>query len=248
MKKTMIRTHKSTTAMHCHRQQGVALITVLVMMMLSLLLVIGSSRVSLLNERLSGNSTDYQRAYEAAEALLADAQLDLACIGKCGMRTGLTDFPCQPSEFQDLQTTLTALAPDPPCAHGICLDLGVETSGDPDESFWNKPARLTTFTSRNRAAQFGQYTVSTVTGTQAVNPLLVDRAWYWVEVLGYGAPAAMGSSYAALAAPQLDGWAVIDPSQCSVVFRVTAVAQGRRNGTTAVLQSLYSFRGMAPTP
>lgn len=246
MKKAMSCFHHSTTAMHSHRQQGVALITVLVVMLLSLLLVMGASRVSLLNQRLSGNSTDYQRAYEAAEALLADAQLDLACIGKCGMRDGLTDFPCQPAEFQDLQSTLATN--DPPCADGICLDLGIEVGGDPDESFWNKPARLTTFTSGNRAAQFGQYTVAPVTGTQAVNPILVDRAWYWVEVLGYGAPAAMGSSYASMAAPQLDGWAVIDPLQCSVVFRVTAVAQGRRNGTTAVLQSLYSFRGMPPAP
>jgi Tfp pilus assembly protein PilX len=63
------------------RQRGISLLTVMVMMLLSLLLVLGGSRVGLLNERVAGNSTDYQRAYEAAEALLSEAQLDLlACM------------------------------------------------------------------------------------------------------------------------------------------------------------------------
>lgn len=238
--------HK-TFAPHHNRQKGVSLITVLVMMLLSLLLVLGGSRVSLLNERLSGNSTDYQRAYEAAEALLAEAQLDLACIGRptCVGRAAVTQFACEPGPFMTLQTTLSAL--DPPCADGICMDLGTESDGNPDTSFWNNPDRLTTYTTGNRAAVFGQYTGTAITAAQAVNPLLVDRAWYWVEVLSYGAPASPGSSFVSSAAPLLNGWSLIEPGDCAAVFRVTAVAQGRRNGTTAVLQSLYSFRGPPPT-
>ena len=243
----MTATDIQAIAMHRNRQQGVSLITVLVMMMLSLLLVLGGSRVSLLNERLSGNSTDYQRAYEAAEALLADAQLDLANMGgTVATRALTTQFVCNPALFQNLQTTLSAL--DPPCADGVCLDLGTESDGNPATSFWNNPARLTTFTTGNRGARFGQYTNTAITAAQAVNPLLVDRGWYWVEVLSYGGAGSPGGSYASGAAPQLNGWALIEPGKCSVVFRVTAVAQGRRNGTTAVLQSLYSFRGPPPPP
>lgn len=235
----------NSIATHRNRQRGVSLITVLVMMMLSLLLVLGGSRVSLLNERLSGNSTDYQRAYEAAEALLADAQLDLANIGgPVATRAATTQFACLPGPLQNLQTTLSAL--DPPCADGVCLDLGTESDGNPATSFWNNPARLTTFTTGNRGARFGQYTNTAINAAQAVNPLLVDRGWYWVEVLSYGPDASQQQAFNA--APMLNGWALVEPNKCSVVFRVTAVAQGRRNGTTAVLQSLYSFRGPPPPP
>ncbi len=234
-------------AFHRNRQQGVSLITVLVMMMLSLLLVLGGSRVSLLNERLSGNSTDYQRAYEAAEALLADAQLDLANMnGTVATRAVSTQFVCTPALFQNLQTTLSAL--DPPCADGICLDLGTESNGNPATSFWNDPDRLEIFTTDDRGARFGQYTNTAITAAEAVNPLLVDRGWYWVEVLSYGPPGSQANSFTSADGPLLNGWAVIEAAKCSIVFRVTAVAQGRRNGTTAVLQSLYSFRGPPPPP
>jgi len=229
-----------TLALHHNRQRGVSLITVLVMMMLSLLLVLGGSRVSLLNERLSGNSTDYQRAYEAAEALMADARLDVACMtGACANRAAVTQFTCDTQQFLDLQTTLSAL--NPPCDDGICMDLGTESDGNPATSFWNNPARWTTFTTGNRGAQFGQYTGTAITAAQAVNPLLVDRSWYWVEVLRYGGGGGGGRSLAG--EQSFVGQNALTPiPSCSFVFRVTAAAQGRRNGTTAVLQSLYFFR------
>lgn len=222
------------------KQQGVSLITVLVMMMLSLLLVLGGSRVGLLNERLSGNSTDYQRAYEAAEALLADARLDVACMtGACANRAAVTQFTCDTQQFLDLQNTLSAL--NPPCADGICMDLGTATDGNPATSFWNTPAQWTTFTTGNRGARFGQYTGTAITAAQAVNPLLVNNAWYWVEILRYGAGSGGGNSVAAQ--QSFIGQNALAPiPSCSFVFRVTAAAQGRRPGTTAVLQSLYFFR------
>lgn len=230
----------NTMAMRRNRQRGVSLITVLVMMMLSLLLALGGSRVSLLNERLSGNSTDYQRAYEAAEALLVDARLDVASMMVASAnRVGLTQFTCDTQRFLDLQTTLNAL--NPPCANGICMDLGTATDGNPATSFWNDPVRWTTFTTGNRGARFGQYTGTAITAAQAVNPLLLNRGWYWVEVLRYGASGGGGRSLAGEQAHT--GLTPLAPiTSCSFVFRVTAAAQGRRNGTTAVLQSLYFFR------
>jgi Tfp pilus assembly protein PilX len=227
-------------AAHRSRQQGISLVTVLVMMMLSLLLALGGSRVSLLNERLSGNSTDYQRAYEAAEALMADARLDVACMtGACANRTTVTQFTCDTQQFLDLQTTLSAL--NPPCADGICMDLGTESDGNPGTSFWNNPGRWTTFTTGNRGARFGQYTGTAITAAQVVNPLLVDRSWYWVEILRYGAGGGGGRSMAG-EQTHVGQNPLVPISSCSFVFRVTAAAQGRRLGTTAVLQSFYFFR------
>ena len=236
----MTPTRFSARGTHSRNQQGVALITVLVMMMLSLLLVLGGSRVGLLNERLAGNSTDYQRAYEAAEALLSDARLDVACMtGNCVNRAAVTQFTCDTQQFLDLQNTLAAL--NPPCQDGICMDLGTATDGNPATRFWNNPAQWTTFTTGNRGANFGQYTGTNITAANAVNPLLVDRSWYWIEILRYGAGSGGGRSMAG--EQSYVGQRAISPDPgCSFVFRVTAASQGRRNGTTAVLQSLYFFR------
>src|SRR5574343_106172 len=59
------------------RQQGVALFVVIVFVMLSMLLALWASRTSLFNEMIVGNDADYQRAFEAAQALLQDAELDI---------------------------------------------------------------------------------------------------------------------------------------------------------------------------
>src|SRR2546427_2348398 len=65
------------TANHASRQQrGVALFVVIIFVMLSMLLALWASRTSLFNELVVGNDADYQRAYEAAQALLQDAELD----------------------------------------------------------------------------------------------------------------------------------------------------------------------------
>jgi type IV pilus assembly protein PilX len=59
------------------RQNGISLITVLVLLLLSLMAVMGSFRVANLNEAILGNSTDYNRTYAAAEALMTDAEIDI---------------------------------------------------------------------------------------------------------------------------------------------------------------------------
>lgn len=59
------------------RQRGAALFVVIVFVMLSMLLALWASRTSLFNEMLVGNDADYQRAFEAAQALLQDAELDI---------------------------------------------------------------------------------------------------------------------------------------------------------------------------
>ena len=54
-----------------------ALFVVIVFVMLSMLLALWASRTSLFNELVVGNDADYQRAFEAAQALLRDAELDI---------------------------------------------------------------------------------------------------------------------------------------------------------------------------
>ena len=59
------------------RQSGVALFVVIVFVMLSMLLALWASRTSMFNEMVVGNDADYQRAFEAAQALIQDAELDI---------------------------------------------------------------------------------------------------------------------------------------------------------------------------
>jgi type IV pilus assembly protein PilX len=50
---------------------------VLVILLLSLMAVMGAFRVANLNESMLGSTADYNRAYEAAEALMRDAEIDV---------------------------------------------------------------------------------------------------------------------------------------------------------------------------
>jgi type IV pilus assembly protein PilX len=65
-----------------HRQHGVSLFIVLVILLLSLIIVMGGLAVTNLNESIVGNQSDAQRAYGAAEALLDAAQSDIRLNGR----------------------------------------------------------------------------------------------------------------------------------------------------------------------
>lgn len=228
----------------------------MVMVLLSMLLVMGGSRMAILNESLVGNDRDYQRAFEAAQALLADAELDAigqdmagnACTAiTCRTPASPVFFPNTVSDYQTLADQLEAAAVggNPPCINGICLDLGTQTNGDPATSFWRTPAALAPFIAtpagfNSRGATYGQYTRAPG-AINSGNPFLsaaAPMAWYWVEILHYNtAGAAEGGGNAAFWLPN---------GQQPYVYRITALAQGRKPGTQAVVQSMVvpdPFRG-----
>ena len=60
-----------------YKQQGIALYVVIVLVLLSMLLALWAARSSLFNELLLGNDADYQRTFEAAQAMLQDAEFDI---------------------------------------------------------------------------------------------------------------------------------------------------------------------------
>lgn len=221
-------------------QRGISLIVVLVMLLLSTLLILGAARLNLISERLAGNNADYQRAYEAAEALLNDAKLDLACANTpagCGTRTAATPLiPCTVSDFAALEAVLIGRTPR--CQNGLCLDLGNVTSGDND-SFWRTTANWNAFTAATFGASYGQFTNAAPASTAAVNPLLLnDNARYWIEVLPYGSDA---GSRSADSESSMVGNRQVTPGDCKYIYRITAAARGLKEGTTAVLQSYFMF-------
>lgn len=240
------------------QQRGVALFIVIVFVMLSMLLALWASRTSMFNEMVVGNDADYQRAFEAAQALLQDAELDIrrefadgtpCTAATCRDFTGAADKI--PVDGQEVTPLLAALdTQTTKCRSGLC------TKRTGRQDFWNytsatnppppdlKPGevRLEDMTQPTVGARYGQYT-GAAQGSVAspANPILQwDAAtptnqggWYWIEILQY-ADAQPGVIYD----PTLPDLLRLSLKP-NVAYRITALAYGRKPNTMAVLQQTY---------
>ena len=235
------------------RQHGVALFVVLVFVLLTMLLAVWGSRTSLFNELVVGNDADYQRAFEAAQALLQDAELDIReenpdgtpCSGSGDVcRKGITEqIPVEEKEVGELLSRLAQNTPTG-CRNGLC----VKRTGKVD--FWNNKTAsegptLAQMAQDGVGARYGRYT-GAVPGSSGSpgNPILADTSaadkggWYWIEVLPYD----KSSETAGL---------IVDDSgnrktflrlslEPVVIYRITALAYGRKPSTLVVLQQTYA--------
>lgn len=237
-------------------QQGISLIVILVVVMLAMLLALWAARSALFNQIIVSNDADYQRAFSAAQAMLQDAELDILRMQPNGNNcvknsskpqvcraSGVLYPPTGAEEIGPLLSKLSALniSPDtPPCKDGLC-------SKRPDpQDFWNNDALLTNMLKDTVGARYGQYTgAKAATGTNEIgasgNSILNESgngkkgAWYWIEVLPYSASATSGNLIAGNSTDILP--LTIDPL---VVYRITAIAYGRKSGTRVVLQQTFA--------
>ncbi len=228
---------------HRIRQKGISLFIVIIIVLLSTLLSLWASRSALFNELIVGNDADYQRAFEAAQALIQDAEFDIrgtrpdgtACVPLGGAPavcrvpdpSNTVWFPNEDQEttalFYQLGTVTTG------CINGLCL----KRTGNQD--FWADPATLTSMLPSG--ARYGQYT-----GAQKgnlSNPILNDTVagrggWYWVEVMKYDPSA--GNQDIITSGSNTNLSLNIIPR---VVYRITAIARGLKPGTQVVLQSTF---------
>ena len=232
-----------------HRQHGVALFVVIVFVMLSMLLTLWASRTSLFNEMVVGNDADYQRAFAAAQALQQDAELDIrgenangtACTKNpgqpkvCRSAANIAQIPLEAQEvgllLADLSTTTEK------CKNGLCI----KRTGKQD--FWDNADQslgLTLAQMTGVGARYGEYTGAQLGNTSSpANPILAETAadrggWYWIEVLPYDESS------------KNSGLIVGGPTNFlplnllpNVVYRITALAYGRKPSTMVVLQQTY---------
>lgn len=234
-------------------QRGVALFVVIVFVMLSMLLALWASRTSLFNEMVVGNDADYQRAFEAAQALLQDAELDirgemadgnLCAASPCRAYTSKLQFPGDTNEINPLITALEAETTR--CKDGLCA----RRVGRQD--FWNYATAATPIKPTANAAQgevplsdlmavgarYGQFTGAQLgSSTAPANPILAapEAGRYWIEIMRYSDTAKSANLIVDSTTSQL-------PLNLDVyvVFRITALAIGRKPGTTVVLQETYA--------
>jgi len=237
------------------QQRGVALFVVLVFVMLSMLLALWASRTSLFNEMVVGNDADYQRAFEAAQALLQDAELDIRnqkadgteCIGTGDICRASIDEKI-PLDVTERDLLLPALELQTAgCSKGLCT----KRTGKVD--FWNNTdaaqgttaAQMMSAAAGARYGQFsgaGQGDVST-----PINPILqwtsttpaTQGGWYWIEVLPYNESSKNSGVIVGSGARNLLRLNLGGNTSPNVVYRITALAYGRKPGTQVVLQQTY---------
>ena len=219
---------------------------VMILVLLSMLLALWASRTALFNELIVGNDADYQRAFEAAQAMLQDAEFDIrgerpdgsACVPVSGSpkicrvedAANTVWIPTEDQEIGKILAQLDSAATN--CINGLCL----KRIGNQD--FWNESATLAALQATGIGARYGEFTGAEI-GSNS-NPLLNDRsaaskgAWYWIEVMPYDGNAGNtglitnGSTNLALN---------LVPK---VVYRITAIAYGLKPNTRVVLQSTYA--------
>jgi len=237
-----------------HRQQGVALFVVIVFVMLSMLLALWASRTSLFNELVVGNDADYQRAFEAAQSLLQDAELDIRSESPDGN-------PCIDPTCRDNNAAVYKIPLDKQEVTPLLADLDQQTTKCRDglcakragrQDFWNTTsatplatgeAKLSDMTQPTVGARYGQYSGAKAgDSANPANPILADTSannrggWYWIEVMPYDESSKNSGLIVGGANTNNLLRLNLKPN---VAYRITALAYGRKPGTMAVLQQTY---------
>lgn len=234
------------------REHGIALPIVIVLVLVSALMVLWGFRSSLLNEAVVGSDAAYQRAFEAAQALLQDAELDVSglrpdgaiCVADPGNDKICRNNSAMYTQFVDEEQFLMNLISDlnlqsAKCKDGICIKrVGVQ-------DFWNDETAFKAMRANGVGARYGEFT-GAKSGIDS-NPLLADRTtdqggWYWVEVMPYekGSPGSTGGVVVGEGKDKLQ--LTLKPS---VAYRITSIARDPRANTQVVLQTTYVRQGVA---
>ena len=246
-----------------------ALFVVLVAVMLSTLLALWASRTSLFNEMVVSNDADYQRAFEAAQALMQDAELDIRgefaggksyqdpisgafdalCVADVCRRTTVDKIPLEAKEVGELLAVLESQATR--CRNGLCAKrvgrqdfwtYTTSTTPTPAPDLTRGEVPLEQLATAGIGARYGQYTGASLgDAANPANPILADRTadnqggWYWIEVLPYDD----SSKNSALIAGSSQNFLPLNLTP-NVVYRITALAYGRKPNNSVVLQETYA--------
>ncbi len=246
------------------RQHGVALFVVIVFVMLSMLLALWASRTSLFNELVVGNDADYQRAFEAAQTLLQDAELDIrrenpdgspCTSANCRDKiSGAALIPLDTAEITPLLADLDTQTTK--CRTGLCAKRSgrqdfwkyTSTTSPAPDNLQPGEVKLEDMTKPGIGARYGQYTGATKGSTSSpANPILQwdnttpdnEGGWYWIEVLPYDESSKNKDLIVPTASAAGDSLLRLNLTP-NVVYRITALAFGRKPGTMAVLQQSYA--------
>lgn len=114
-------TQHSLNISHRHKQQGVALITVLFMLLLMIIIGMAGMRTTTLEEKMSANLRDQTIAFQAAESAISEAELVVEAMvqlsqfndagtGGYYQSTDNTDSPWETADWDDTTKVITGTA------------------------------------------------------------------------------------------------------------------------------------------
>lgn len=192
------------------QQRGASLIVSLLMLVAVLLLGISAAQISLQGEKASRNDRDRQIAFQAAEAALQDAEMDIENSPDAKSRSSLFSENPVISNFID------------GCGAGDSnTNLGLCATASPGSSpIWLKVDFTDADSSTTKSVPFGNFTGQTLQTGKGSLPSKLPR--YIIEVLGYNAAGA-----------------VTDAESKKYFYRITAMGFGARASTQVVLQAFY---------
>lgn len=215
---------RSTTRTVSRRQRGMALIVVLGMMSVVFVVAAISIRLTLLAERSARNDRDRQIAFQAAEAALADAELDImgpnaATNKRCSIQSKKLEglfLPGCGTSTTDRTRGLCEL--NPAGAKPLYTSVNFDETTD----------------ASRRYAVLGEFTGRTANFKDKANGgLSAKTPRYIIEVVNY-IPVVSANGGAAEPGPEAQG------------FLVTALGYGVSDNTRVMLQSMF-FKPL-PTP
>lgn len=206
--------HHPSPAPLAHRQGGVSLIVVLLILIVVSILGVGGAQIALQGERGARNDRDMQLAWQASEAALQDAEFDIHGPALNNRSALLGNLQNTNNFAADCGTDVTM--PGPVSSLGLCE---LVASGTPA---WLK-VNFTTTDSTARTVKFGTFTgrsfAASDSGTSVgIQPYQAPR--YVIEPIPDPGNRDLSSTG-------------------NYVYRVTAMGFGPRQEIQAVTQMIY---------
>lgn len=150
------------------QQRGVVLITTLMLMIVITLLVISMMRTSILEERMTGYSRDWNMAFQAAESALRDAEREIKTGARVVGQTGFVSGCSTTTDTYGAGLCLQNLCTDA-SATGDCLPIWVHLDKVQNDSGWKTGANT------GKSIQYGNKTgASAMTGVAAQPRYIIE--------------------------------------------------------------------------
>lgn len=152
-----------------HKQGGSSLAVVMAVLLLAAVTVISGLQSQLQAQHMAAREWDHLRTFEAAQALLLDAEQDIQSPSPHA-----SESPAWPQSFDDWLVWQTRLAaPHSPCQQGVCA---AQASQHWTRAHWRtlQPASKLW----DSGARYGQRTGARDESGQA----LLQQARYWIEM------------------------------------------------------------------
>lgn len=194
------------------RSRGATLIVTMLLLTIVLLLGIAASHIAIQSEKSSRNDRDRQIAFQAAEAALLDAEMDIEHSPDATRSRSHLFSPHSNLGFPD--------GVDQTCASGmqnvflgLCRHIDDETA-----AAWSSVDFLDLDEATASSVPYGRFTGQSFQTGEGVLPARLPR--YVIELMSYRKP----------------GASVADPDY---FYRITAVGFGVRETTQVALQTFY---------